>query len=211
MNESTQSFSEEIANSVSHGMALLAAMVAIPFLISAASHLGIATIVGAGVFAVTMVALYLTSTLYHALPVGRAKNIVLKLDHGAIYFFIAGSYTPFALSALTDVWSWTLFVLVWMLAISGALLKAFDFLKHPWVSTGLYLVMGWLVLIAAVPLAERMPAQVDAWLVAGGLAYSAGVVFFMLDSRLRYSHTVWHCFVVLGTVCHFFAVMSYSA
>ncbi len=211
MNESTQSLGEEIANSVSHGVALLAAIVAVPFLIAAAIHLGSATIVGTSVFGVTMVLLFLTSTLYHALPASSAKSIVLKLDHGAIYFFIAGSYTPFALGALADPWSWTLFVLVWSLAILGAALKAFDFLSHPWLSTGLYLIMGWLVLIATMPLVERMPPLINIWLMAGGFAYSAGVVFFMLDSRLRYAHTVWHCFVVLGTGCHFFAVLNYTA
>jgi len=211
MNESAQSLGEEIANSVSHGIALLAAIVAMPFLIASASHLGIATVVGTCVFAGTMVLLYLTSTLYHALPVSRAKGVVLKFDHGAIYFFIAGSYTPFALSSLSDAWSWTLFVLVWTLAILGATLKAINLLSRPWLSTGLYLVMGWLVLIAAVPLVKQMPVQVDVWLVSGGIAYSVGVIFFMLDSRLKYAHTVWHCFVILGTVCHVLAVMDYAA
>jgi hemolysin III len=206
----SQSLSEEIANSVSHGVALLTAVVALPFLIIASSHLGIATIVGTCIFAVTMVMLYLTSTLYHALPASRAKLIVLKLDHGAIYLFIAGSYTPFALSDMTGTMSWTLFALVWSLAILGATLKAFDQLKQTWLSTGLYVVMGWLALIATMPLIEFMPARVDTWLVAGGLAYSAGVIFFILDSRLRYAHAVWHCFVILGTTCHYFAVYNYT-
>jgi len=201
---------EEIANSVSHGLALLLSIIAVPFLFTASSHPGMVSIVGTSVFAVTMVTLYLSSTLYHALPASRAKGIVLKLDHVAIYFFIAGSYTPFALSALADTWSWTLFVSVWSLAILGATLKVLDLLKHPWLSTGLYLVMGWLVLIATMPLAASMPLPVNLLLVAGGLAYSAGVVFFVLDSRLRYAHAVWHCFVVLGTACHFFAVLSYA-
>lgn len=211
MVERMQSQGEEIANSVSHGLALLAAIVAAPLLIAAASHLGIANIVGVGVFAGTMVLLYLTSTLYHALPVSRAKRMVLKLDHGAIYLFIAGSYTPFALGAIDDPWGWVLLALVWTIAILCATLKALDRLSHPWLSTGLYVIMGWLVLIAAVPLVIRMPLQVDSLLVAGGLAYTAGVVFFIMDSRLRYSHAVWHCFVVVGTGCHFFAVLNYAA
>jgi hemolysin III len=211
MIERTQSLGEEIANSVSHGVALLSAIVAVPFLLAAVRHLGIANLVGASVFAVTMVLLYLASTLYHALPASRAKRIFQKIDHGAIYFFIAGSYTPFALGALAGPWGWTLFGLVWSLAVLGTTLKAFDLLSHPWLSTGLYLIMGWLVLIAAVPLVMHVPLSGVALLVAGGLAYTAGVVFFMLDSRLRYAHAVWHCFVVAGTVCHFFAVLSYSA
>jgi hemolysin III len=211
MLERPQSLGEEIANSVSHGVALLAAVVAIPFLIAAARHFGVASIVGAGVFAATMVLLYLTSTLYHALPTGRAKRVFLKLDHGAIYVFIAGSYTPFALGALGGPWGWTLFGLVWSFAVLGVTLKAFDRLSHPWLSTGLYLLMGWLVLIAAVPLVERVPLPGIALLAAGGLAYTAGVLFFMLDSRLRYAHAVWHGFVVAGTGCHFFAVLRYAA
>jgi hemolysin III len=206
-----QSLGEEIANSVSHGVALLAAIAAVPFLIASARRLSATSFVGAVVFAVTMVLLYLTSTLYHALPAGRAKRIFLKLDHGAIYLFIAGSYTPFALGALGGPWGWTLFGLVWSLAAIGVTLKAFDRLSHPWWSTGLYLVMGWLVLIAAVPLVERVPLPGVMWLVAGGLAYTTGVVFFVLDSRVRYAHAVWHGFVVAGTGCHFFAVLGYAA
>jgi hemolysin III len=211
MIERAQSLGEEIANSVSHGMALLAAIVAVPFLIAAARHVGIANVIGAGVFAVTMVLLYLASTLYHALPAGRGKRVFLKLDHGAIYVFIAGSYTPFALGALDGPWGWTLIGLVWSLAVLGVTLKAFARLSHPWISTGLYLIMGWLVLIAAVPLVERVPLPGVALLVAGGLAYTAGVAFYMLDSRVKYAHAVWHGFVVAGTGCHFFAVLSYAA
>ena len=206
-----QSLGEEIANSVSHGVALLAAIVAVPFLIATACHFGVANVVGTSIFAATMVLLYLTSTLYHALPAGRAKRVFLKLDHGAIYVFIAGSYTPFTLGALGGAWGWTLFGLVWSLAVFGVTLKAFDRLWHPWLSTGLYLIMGWLMLIAAVPLVERVPLPGVALLVAGGLAYTAGVVFFMLDSRVRYAHAVWHSFVVAGTGCHLFAVLSYAA
>jgi len=211
MTERTQSLGEEIANSVSHGVALLAAVVAVPFLIHAAVDRGVASIVGASVFAATMVLLYFTSTLYHALPAGRAKRVFLKLDHGAIYIFIAGSYTPFALGALAGPWGWTLFGLVWSLAAIGVTLKAFDRLSHPWLSTGLYLVMGWLVLIAAVPLAQHVPLHGIMLLVAGGVAYTVGTVFFMLDSKVRYAHTVWHAFVVAGTGFHVFAVLGYAA
>ena len=196
---------------MSHGVAFLAAIAAVPFLISAARHPGISGIVGAGVFALTMVLLYLTSTVYHALPASRTKRFVEKLDHGAIYLFIAGSYTPFALAALSDPWVCTSFVIIWSTAILGATLKAFNFLSHPWLSTALYVVMGWITLIAAVPLVVHVPAAVVALLVAGGIAYTAGVVFFMLDSRFRYAHAVWHCFVIVGTGCHYFAVLDYAS
>src|SRR5512143_3823778 len=151
-----QTVGEEIANSVSHGVALLAAIAAVPVLVAAARHMSAGALVGTCVFASTMVLLYLTSTLYHAMPAGRAKRMFMKLDHGAIYVFIAGSYTPFALGALGGPWGWTLFGLVWAFAALGVTLKAFDRLTHPWMSTGLYLAMGWLVVIAAVPLFEHV-------------------------------------------------------
>ena len=212
-----QSLREELANSVSHGAALLAALTAVPFLMLASSHSDNANytinanFVGALIFALTMVFLYFTSTLYHALPEGRAKSVFLKLDHGAIYFFIAGSYTPFSLGAIESSHSWLMLGLVWAMALTGATLKVIDRLETPWLSTGLYLAMGWLVLVAAVPIVERVSLPVFNLLVAGGLAYTVGVIFFVLDSKLRYAHTVWHGFVAAGTGCHFFAVMGYVA
>ncbi len=211
MSQRHQTLGEEIANSVSHGLTLVAALVATPILLMAVSPQSAANIVGAAVFAATMVLLYFTSTLYHALPQGRAKRVFMKLDHGAIYLFIAGSYTPFALGVMGGAWGWTLFGLVWAMAVTGIALKAFDRLSHPWLSTGLYLAMGWLVLIAAVPLVERVPSTGLSLLVAGGLAYTLGVVFFMLDSRVRYAHAVWHLFVAAGTTLHYFAVLGYAA
>jgi len=211
MTKRLQSLGEEIANSVSHGIALLTAIAAVPFLVVSASQQSAISFIGAIVFSATMVLLYLTSTLYHALPSSRAKRILLKLDYGAIFLFIAGSYTPFAVGALAGAWGWTLFGLVWSLAAIGITLKAFDRLSCPRLSTGLYLVMGWLVIIAIVPLVEHVPLPGLLWLVTGGLAYTVGVVFFVLDSRMRYSHAIWHGFVVLGTACHFVAVLDYAA
>jgi hemolysin III len=210
MDERIQSRGEELANSLSHGAALLAAIAAAPFLIGAASRFGAAHVVGSSVFAVTMIVLYLTSTLYHALPQSRGKRVFQRLDHSAIYLFIAGSYTPFALGALGGPWGWSLFGVVWTLAAMGVVLKSIDRLSRPWMSTALYLLMGWLVLIAAVPLVQNVPFRGIAWLLAGGFAYTGGVVFFALDSRLRYAHTAWHGFVVAGTCCHFVAVLHYS-
>jgi len=211
MTKRLQTLGEEIANSVSHGLGLLAAIGAAPVLIVGARGLNDARFAGSIVFAVTMVLLYLSSTLFHALPNGNAKRVLLRLDYCAIFLFIAGSYTPFALGALQGAWGWTLFGLVWCVAVVGVILKSTDKLSHPWVSTGLYLGMGWLVLIAAVPLFERMPTQGLLWLLAGGLAYSAGVVFYVLDARIRYAHAIWHGFVLAGTGCHFFAVLGYAA
>ena len=211
MNSRAQTLGEEIANSVSHGVGLIAAIAAAPVLIVGASRFDPATTVGTVVFAATMVLLYLVSTLYHALPSGRAKRVFMKLDHGAIYLFIAGSYTPFVLGALNGPWGWTLFGVVWLLAAVGVALKARDRLSHPLLSTGLYLVMGWLVVIAVPLVIERIALPGIALLVAGGAAYTAGVLFFLLDSRWRYAHAVWHGFVVMGTGFHCFAVLGYAA
>ena len=209
--ERSQSPGEEIANSVSHGVGLVAVLVAVPILIVAAVRRGgAAGIVGASVFAGTMVLLYLTSTLYHALPKNKVKRVFQVLDHGAIFLLIAGTYTPFTLGVLRGGWGWTLFGLVWGLAVLGIVLKTVGSVRITWLSTCLYLGMGWLVLIAIRPLWLRMPLSGLAWLVAGGLAYTAGVAFFAAE-RLRYSHFIWHLFVLTGTCCHFFAVLWYAA
>ena len=206
-----QSLGEEIANSVSHAVGLLAAVVVIPVLVLSAVRRGDAAgIVGASVFAATMVLLYLTSTLYHALPRNRAKRVFRVLDHGAIFLLIAGTYTPFTLGVLRGTWGWTLFGLVWGLAAAGVVLKAVGGVRYPILSTCLYLGMGWLVLIAVRPLWLRMPPAGLLWLLAGGLAYTAGVAFFAAE-QIRYSHFVWHLFVLAGTACHFLAVLWYVA
>lgn len=206
-----QSLGEEIANSVSHGVGLLAAVVAAPILIVAAVWRGSAAgIVSASVFAATVVVLYTTSTLYHALPESRAKRVLRVLDHGAIFLLIAGTYTPFTLGVLRGAWGWTLFGLVWGLAVAGLVLKAAGGVRHPVLSTSLYLAMGWLVLIAVKPLWDRVPMWGLFWLLAGGLAYTVGVAFFAAE-RIRYSHFVWHLFVIVGTVCHFIAVLRFAA
>jgi hemolysin III len=205
-----QSLGEEIANSVSHGLGLLAALAAIPVLLLRAVQRGDAAgIVGAGVFASTVVLLYLTSTLYHALSRNRAKRLFRILDHGAIYVLIAGTYTPFTLGVLRGAWGWTLLGLVWGLAGLGVVLKSMGGIRHARLSTGLYLGMGWLILVAIRPLWLRLPTEGLLWLVAGGLAYTAGVAFFAAE-RLRYSHFIWHLFVLTGTVCHFVAVLRYA-
>ncbi len=209
--ERTQSLGEEIANSISHGIALLAAVSATPFLIIAAvDRGGIADIVGASVFAATILLLYLTSTLYHALPRNKAKRVFQILDHGAIYLLIAGTYTPFTLGVIRGAWGWTLFGLVWGLALVGILLKAIGGVRYPTLSTCLYLAMGWLVLIAVKPLWLLVPSWGLFWLLAGGIAYTVGVAFFVMDERIRYSHFIWHLFVIAGTTCHFFAVLWYA-
>ena len=158
-----------------------------------------------------MMLLYGVSTLYHALPRGRAKRWFNRLDHAAIFVFIAGSYTPFTLGVLSGPWGWSLFGVVWGIATLGVTLKLIDRWRHPLWSTGLYLAMGWVVLAALAPLIDRMPAAGLAWLLAGGLSYTLGAVVFSFDSRWRYAHALWHLFVLGGSACHFIAVLHYAS
>jgi hemolysin III len=207
----TQSREEEIANSVSHGVGLLAALAATPVLVlSAVRHGGAARIAGASVFAAAMVLLYLTSTLYHALPRNRAKRVFQVLDHAAIFLMIAGTYTPITLGVLRGTWGWTLFGLVWSLAIAGVALTAGGGVRYPKLTTSLYLAMGWLIVIAVKPLWLRMPAEGLLWLAAGGIAYTVGVLFYAAK-RVRYSHFIWHLFVITGTSCHYIAVLRFAS
>lgn len=202
-----QSAGEEVANSISHGVTLLAAIAASPVLILGAAQRGsAASVAGASIFAGTMLVLYLASTLYHALPRGRAKNLFQIFDHMAIYLLIAGTYTPFTLGVLRGTWGWTLFGIVWGLALAGILLKAVAGARFMLLSTGLYVAMGWLGLVAIKPLWLGMSAAGLGWLLAGGFAYTLGVIFFLLDHKVRYSHFVWHLFVTGGTACHCVAV-----
>ena len=211
LSERPQTLGEEIANSVSHGVAMLAALAAAPFLIIAATQRGGALdIVGASVFAAAMVLLYFTSTLYHMLPRNKAKRLFQILDHSAIFLLIAGTYTPFTLGVLRGTWGWTLFGLVWSLALAGIVLKVVFGTRYPRLSMFLYLAMGWLVVIAIKPLWLNVSVWGIFWLLAGGIAYSAGTIFFAAGDRIRYGHFIWHLFVIAGTACHFVAVLNYS-
>jgi hemolysin III len=202
---------EEIANSVSHGLAMLLSIAALPVLVAEAASRGAAHVVGASLFAGTMILLYAVSAVYHAAPAGQVKRWLMRLDHASIYLFIAGSYMPFVFGVLWGAWGWTLFGIVWAAALLGVASKLLDWLRHPLWSTGLYLAMGWSGLIAAAPLIDVISGAGLAWLVAGGLAYSGGVVFFLLDSKLRYAHFAWHLCVMAGSTCHFFAALWYAA
>ena len=211
LQERPQTLGEEIANSVSHGVGLLAALAGFPVLVMGALQRGgVSALVGASVFATTMVLLYLTSTLFHAFPLCRAKRVFQILDHSAIYLLIAGTYTPFTLGVLRGAWGWTLFGLVWSLAAIGTALKVLGGVRYTTASTLVYLAMGWLILIAADTAWTLVPKWGIFWLFAGGIAYTAGAVFFLAE-RIRYFHFVWHLFVVAGTACHFIAVLRYAA
>jgi hemolysin III len=206
-----QSRAEEIANSISHGVGLVSALASAPILIVLTARAGsLANVVGAVVFAICLVLAYLNSTLYHAIPAGRAKQIFRRLDHAAIFLLIAGTYTPFTLGVLAGAWGWTLLGLVWSLAGLGLLMMSFDRLANPWLSNGLYLAMGWLIVVAAVPMVTHMERTGLLLLLAGGLAYTGGVIFYALDARLRFGHFLWHLFVLAGSACHFLAVLWYA-
>jgi len=208
----TQSTGEELANTISHGIGLIGAMIGTPILLLAAFHHGsISFLIGTVVFTVTMLVLYLGSLLYHAWPQTPAKSILQVLDHSAIFLLIAGTYTPFALGPLRGVWGWIMLGLIWALAALGVLVKAtHGTARHKRFAMALYLGMGWLALIFIRPLALAVPLSVLLWLLAGGIAYTTGVLFYV-NRRLRYAHFVWHLFVLAGTGCHFAAVFVCAA
>ena len=207
-----QTLGEEIANSLSHGIGCLLATASLPILVhQAAMRGGAADVVGASLFACSAIVLYLVSALYHALPAGAAKRWLNRLDHAAIYLFIAGSYMPFVLGVLFGAWGWALFGVVWGAASVGVTAKLLDRLRHPLWSTALYVAMGWVALAAALPLVERMSAPGLAWLLAGGVSYTVGAVVFLFDSKVRYAHFAWHLFVIGGSTCHFFAALWHAA
>src|SRR5437867_1409058 len=209
---STQSAGEELANSVSHAMGLVGAMIGTPVLLLAAFYHGSAFfLVGTIIFTVTMLLVYLGSTLYHAWPQTRVKSILQVLDHSAIFLLIAGTYTPFALGPLRDAGGLAMLGIVWTLALFGVVMKTTRGpLRHRKLAMTLYLGTGWLGLILIRPLALAVPWSAVLWLIAGGIAYTAGTLFFA-NERLRYAHFVWHLFVLAGTSCHFAAVFICAA
>jgi hemolysin III len=208
MQARAQTWREEVANAVSHGLGVLLAVASLPVLVLfGARHGGAGSVVGASVFSATMILLYLASAIYHALPSGRWKALFQRLDHAAIYLFIAGSYTPFVLGPLRGAWGWSLFGIVWGLAAGGIAAKILNRLVHPLWSTALYVGLGWMALIAIQPLVERVAPGGVQLLVAGGVAYTVGALFFLLDHKVRYAHFVWHLFVLAGSTCHFLAAL----
>lgn len=206
----SQTLGEEIANSVTHGVAALLSLVALPILVVGAVQKGGAlNILSSSIFGASLVLLYLASTLCHSLPRGRAKQVFEILDHCAIYLLIAGTYTPFLLVSLGGTWGWSLFGVIWGLALLGVIFKSVFGIRYPMASNALYLLMGWLVLVAIKPMMAAVPEAGMMWLLAGGIAYTLGVVFFVLDNRWRFAHFVWHLFVLSGSACHFLAVFFY--
>jgi hemolysin III len=210
MNTRIQTVGEEIANAISHGVGTLAAIAITPFLIIKAIPLGAGAIAGSAIFAASMIILYASSAIYHGLPQSQAKKIFQILDHGAIFLLIAGTYTPFTLSVLQGAWGWTLFGVIWGLAIVGVVMKTIHTNGTSKLSLALYLAMGWLAVVAVRPLYYSMPAWGLFWILAGGVMYSAGVAFFAYDHRGKFNHFIWHLFVLAGTSCHVVAVIRFA-
>jgi len=205
------SLREEIANAVTHGLGALFALVGGVVLVVLAALFGDGwQLSGAIVFSVSLVLLYVASTLYHAIPHAASKARLKVFDHCAIYLLIAGTYTPFALVALRGPWGWTLLGLAWTLALAGCIFKLYFTGRFKLLSTAIYVAMGWMVLIAIEPMLRLLPVWTLGWLLAGGIAYTAGTLFYM-SKRLRYAHAIWHGFVLTGSVCHFVAVYSQVA
>jgi hemolysin III len=208
--ERFQTLGEEIANSVSSGVALLAILCGIPFLCASAIPHGALNLVGVIVFATSMVLLYLASTIYHALPRTKIKRLFRLFDHSAIYLLIAGTYTPFALGPLRSPSGWILLGAVWCLAVAGIGFRALAGLRHRWVSICLYIGMGWMAVFAVRAFWVHVPLPGLILLAAGGIAYTGGVGFY-LAKQIRYGHFIWHLFVAAGTACHFCAVLWYAS
>ena len=203
------SVAEEVAHATTHGVGLLLSVVALVVLVWFATlHGDLWHIVSVSIYGATLVLLYTASTLYHSIPHPRAKQVLQSIDHASIYLLIAGTYTPVTLTTLRGGWGFTLFGIVWGLALVGVLLEAFAKKRLRVVSLVLYLGLGWLAAVAVKPLFERVPLGGLALLLAGGLAYTAGVGFYVWR-KLPYHHAVWHVFVLIGSVCHFFAVLLY--
>jgi hemolysin III len=199
---------EELANALSHAVGIIAALIGAPILLLAASHAGSGFFVGTIIFSATMLTVYLASMLYHAWPPTRAKYTLQVVDHSAIFFLIAGTYTPFTLGPLHGLSGLAFLGTVWVVAVFCAIVKATRGpSRHPKLAMSLYLGLGWSALIVIRPLILTVPLTALFWLVAGGIAYTAGVLFFV-NQRLRYAHFVWHLFVLDGTSCHFLALLA---
>lgn len=199
---------EEVANALTHGLGAAAALAAGAVLITLVAQHGDGwQLAGTIVFCASLLLLYVASTLYHAIPFPTAKARLKVFDHCAIYVLIAGTYTPFTLIGLRGAWGWSLFAVIWSLAVAGVVFKLFFTGRFKLVSTLIYVGMGWLVLVAIVPMTRALDAWALGWLFAGGVAYTAGTIFY-LSRRIRYAHSIWHGFVLGGSVCHFLAVTS---
>ncbi len=200
---------EEIMNSITSGAGLLVSIAGLVLLVAKSSVSGQAShVVSSIVFGMSLILLYTASTLYHSFQRPKIKKFFKILDHSCIYVLIAGTYTPFMIIVVRGVLGWTLFAVVWSLTVLGIIFKAFFVNRFKIVSTVAYVLMGWLIIFAIKPLFQALPEAGIAWLVAGGLAYTLGTIFYIWKG-LPFNHAVWHLFVLAGSTCHFIAVLFY--
>ncbi len=200
---------EEIANSISHGVGIALSIAGLAIMVAFSALEGsVWRIVACSIFGATLVLTYSASTLYHAVPWGRAKQVLRVLDHSTIFLLIAGTYTPFTLVNLRGPWGWTLFAVIWGLTILGIVLTAAAMSRFRVLSMVLYIAMGWMIAIAVKPMLTRVGAGGLELLLFGGIAYMVGLIFYGWR-RLPYHHAVWHLFVLTGSALHFFAVLFY--
>jgi len=204
------SLGEEIANSITHGAGLVASIVGAALLLFVVSrHHDPLWLAADAVYAASLIILYTASTLYHAIPNRHAKRVFRVMDHAAIYVLIAGTYTPFALLNLRGVWGWALSAGAWALAVVGVAFTALIRHRLSRATTVIYVAMGWMGVVAAKPAFDHLSAWAIIWLLAGGLLYTAGTLFYAWE-RLRYGHAIWHVFVLGGSICHYIAVIRYA-
>ena len=207
--EAPYSFLEELFNSITHGAGVLLSVAALVLLIIFSNTYGTTShVVSCTIFGVTLILLYSASTLYHSIQKPQVKSVLKIIDHSCIYLLIAGTYTPFLLVTLRGVLGWTMFGAIWFMAISGVLFKIFFVHRFKIISTLAYLLMGWIIIFVIRPLIDSLPSGGIILLVAGGLAYSLGVIFYAWK-RLPFNHAIWHLFVLAGSICHFFAIIFY--
>ena len=203
------SVGEEIANALTHGIGALLGVVALTLMVvMSVKYSDTARVISSVIYGSSLILLYLTSTLYHSIQSPRAKKLFQILDHCAIYILIAGTYTPFMLISLKGTWGYSLLITVWVLAIFGIVFKAIFHDRFAKVSLFTYLAMGWLCVLVGGEMITKVPTDGLLFLLAGGLAYTFGTIFFVLE-RIPFNHAIWHMFVLGGSVCHFFAVYQY--
>lgn len=204
-------FYEELANTITHGVGVAMSVVGLVLLVVRAALYGSAwEVVSFSIYGSSLILLYLASTLYHGFQSKRVKEILRIFDHSAIYFLIAGTYTPFLLITIRGPWGWSLFGVIWGLALIGITFKIIFGPRYELVSTIFYLLMGWVVIIAIKPLLAVLPFAGFMWLLGGGLAYSLGVIFYAWE-KLPYNHAIWHGFVLAGSFFHFFGILFHVA
>lgn len=205
-----QTVIEEVFNALSHGLGVLIGIAALVILVSVSAYRGDSMKLASSlVYGISFILMYSASTLYHSIRPVTLKNYLKIIDHASIYIFIAGSYTPFTLISMHGDWGWSLFGVVWGLALFGVIFKLFFTGRYEFLSVTIYLLMGWLIVVAIKPIMHSLSFAGFMWLLIGGLSYTFGVIFYAIDGRYHFSHFMWHLCVLAGSICQFFAISLY--